>query len=119
MQTQDINHEIKEAQKALAALYERKRAIQAAEEKKLRELKKASKYEKHLLWLQMMQMASTGMTVPEIANKLGVSKNDIAIKISKAWRREFPAHYNANYEKIHKLGLLTALRDSPPIFTSR
>jgi len=110
----DTLREIEAAKATLDALYKRKREIEDAEKEKQR----SAKMDRHRLWVQMLQMASKGMTISKIAEELEVSKHTIVSKISRAWSKEFPAHYAANWEKIHRRGLLTALRNSPPIFIS-
>jgi FixJ family two-component response regulator len=110
----DILREIEAAEAALDALYKRKREIEDAEKEKRR----IAKMDRHRLRVRMMQMASEGTTVSKIAEELGVSKHTVVNKISCVWSKEFPAHYAANREKIYRRGLLTALRDSPPIFIS-
>jgi hypothetical protein len=113
-----VLREIEDAKAALAALYNRKREIEDAEKEKRWKAEKVAKTDKHRLWVKMLQMASKGMIVSKIAEELGVSKHNMDGKISRAWRKEFPAHYAANREKIYQWGLLSALRDSPPIFIS-
>jgi len=113
-----VIREIDDVKATLAALYKRKREIEDAEKEDRWKAEKVAKTDKHRLWVKMLKMASKGMSVSRIAEELGVSKHNMRHKISRAWRKEFPAHYAANRDKIFKLGLLTALRDSPPLFSS-
>lgn len=113
-----VLREIEDAKATIAALYNRKREIEDSEKEKRRKAEKVSKTDKHRIWAKMLQMASKGMSASKIAEELGVSKHNMDGKISRAWRKEFPAHYAANREKIYQWGLLSALRDSPPIFIS-
>jgi DNA-binding CsgD family transcriptional regulator len=111
-----VIREIEDAKNTLTALYNKKSKIEDAEQANRRKAEKVTKTDKHRLGVKMMQMASSGMSLSKIAEELGVSKNTMDVKISRAWAKEFPAHHAANLGKIIQLGLLTALRDSPPLF---
>lgn len=65
-----------------------------------------------------MRLAAAGESITKIAEKLGCSKNSLSGRISRIWRKRYQHHYAANREKIHNIGLINALRDSPPLFIS-
>ena len=111
-----IDTEIEVGKKSLAALYKRKRELQAAQIAAKWKVEKVNNNTKHQLHLKMLEMASKGMSMPQIAAKFGGSQLSIPGKIDRAWAKEFPAHYKANHSKIPG-GLLTNLRHSPPLFS--
>ena len=118
--TQDlagIDSEIEAAKTTLAALYKRKRELQDAQKEAKWKVEKVDNNTKHRLHLKMLEMASKGMSMSQIAAKFGGSQLSIPGKIDRAWAKEFPAHYKANHSKISG-GFLTNLRHSPPIFSS-
>jgi hypothetical protein len=112
-----VLREIEDAKKQLSDLYVRKAELEEIAKNLRNAPKKAEKEARRKESLKIMQMAASGMSVPKIAEQLGISKHNLDQRISKAWRKEFPAHFREK-RRYTEMGLLEALRDSPPLFSS-
>ena len=109
---------IEDAKARLSTLYAEKKRLEEHARKLRAAPREAAKTARHKESLKIMQMAAGGMSLGKIANQLGISKHNLERqRISKAWRTEFPAHFQKK-RRYMEMGLLQSLRDSPPLFVS-
>ena len=113
-----VLREIEKARQKLSDLYEKKRQIEAKEQEKRWSKEKMDRKSKHLMEVEYLKLAAQGMSMAKIAKQKGAAKSTMLSKVARAWRKEFPAHYKASFGRICELGTLTALRESPPLFSS-
>mgnify|MGYP003675488836 CR=1 FL=1 len=97
--------------------------------KKRDEIKKAPQKEKmKLFWDKVkdgedktemaMQLVAKGQSVTIAAKAHGITPAKLNQTMYKVWRKRYKKHFDANVQRIRDMGLVTALRYSPPIFTT-
>jgi len=66
-----------------------------------------------------MRLIIEGFTASQAASSVGLTAQYVNQSIWRVWKKRYRKHYEANAERIMKMGLITALRFSPPIFTNQ
>jgi hypothetical protein len=66
-----------------------------------------------------MESIAKGEPAPKAATLVGLTANYVNQNIWKVWKKRYPKHYKANEKRIRDLGIITALRYSPPIFQTK
>lgn len=109
---------IEKVRKELSGLVSQKKEIQAnlrllnKKDRKLEEKIRMKPYEDALLLIQ------GGMSAPKVAERLGISKFNMAQNLRWAWHERYPAHYELYYGwegEFRMYGAIIALRLCPPL----